>query len=92
MKEEQEETDKSDEAEKASGNPSLVCADPDTVLVAARAQTEVVRYHVVPFLLYHGPEPWTRNGHWTTGCGQSCGCCRSHNPEEGACCSPCYEG
>ena len=52
--------------------------------------------HVLPFLLHHGPEPWTRKGHWVFGgCGQSCGCCRSHNPEDAAPdanCVVCYQG
>ena len=52
--------------------------------------------HVLPFLLHHGPEPWTRQNHWVFGhCGQSCGCCRSHNLEDAgpdANCELCYHG
>ena len=45
---------------------------------------------VMPYVLEHGPL-WKVRGHWGH-CGQSCGCCRSHNPEDGANCSECYDG
>ena len=37
---------------------------------------------------------WARRRHFGS-CGQSCGCCRSHNPEDagpGMNCQPCYTG
>ena len=45
------------------------------------------------FLLYHDPE-WNIRSHFGM-CGQSCGCCRSHNPEDAGpdCnCEACYTG
>jgi hypothetical protein len=56
---------------------------------------------ILSFLLHHcnwGDWPcgsWKKRGHWPGGCGQSCGCCRSHNPEDAApnCnCERCYTG
>ena len=51
-------------------------------------------YHsifIFPFLLHHY-DWWTTTKHWG-GCGQSCGCCRAHNPEDAnGSCEPCATG
>ena len=56
---------------------------------------------VVPFLLCHPPEfhygslrVWTPTNHYSC-CGQGCGCCRSHSPEDAHPdfnCEECYLG
>ena len=58
---------------------------------------KVLPFTVLDMLLRHEDEnlgPWRRRGHWLHGlCGQSCGCCRSHNPEDFfGCCEPCHDG
>ena len=47
---------------------------------------------------FFGPDfGWTPHQHWldrngeSRGCGQGCGCCRSHNPEDGPNCDSCYD-
>jgi len=49
---------------------------------------------VLAFVLAHEDNSlgrWSREDHWGC-CGQSCGCCRSHNIEDGRCCEPCFDG
>ena len=45
---------------------------------------------VSPLLLDH-VDWWCTKRHYGY-CGQSCGCCRSHNPEDGENCQPCWQG
>ena len=45
---------------------------------------------IMSFIIFHD-FPWTARRHFGW-CGQSCGCCRSHNPEDGENCEECYAG
>ena len=45
---------------------------------------------IMSFIIFH-EFPWTPRRHFGR-CGQSCGCCRSHNPEDGRNCEECYDG
>ena len=67
------------------------------LLGPARAP-EAATFEVLDYLLAHVSPGcrWLPRGHWLGhGCGQACGCCRSHNvedAEEGCNCQPCYTG
>ena len=55
---------------------------------------EALQAQILSFLLYHGPQRWTPRYHFhPAACGQGCGCCRSHNPDDvGSGCDPCADG
>ena len=70
-----------------------MCPRPDTPRIGM-AHTPLGHDQVLEYVLWHGPWRWKRRGHWG-GCGQSCGCCRSHTNEDAqpeANCICCYEG
>lgn len=55
-----------------------------------QAKADIIWRLVMPYIQEHEP-PWEARGH-RGHCGQSCGCCKSHNPEDGANCEECYDG
>ena len=76
---------------------------PPPSVVSFPPAMERVLPHVLPFLLAHEPlhtkrvlgpiikTEWCPDRH-DGDCGQSCGCCRSHNIEDGCVCEECYFG
>ena len=79
--------------ESASASEHHVPARPSVALLHS---TQPPSYKInwqttAPFLVDH-PVTWDPETHFGY-CGQSCGCCRSHNPEdacEGCNCQPCF--
>ena len=59
----------------------------------------VIGTTVIEMILWHeldieadGWGIWNPATHWSRKhCGQGCGCCRSHNPEDGSECEPCFD-
>ena len=67
--------------------------------LAIRSWSDVFQSDLVlPFLFYHGPEPWSPGEHFGCFGAKSCDCCRSHNvilatwPKNGLCCTACDMG
>ena len=77
----------------ASSGGQIAAAVAAPASVITKALDNHFAQDIAPFLLEH-PAVWRPKGHFGE-CGQNCGCCRSHNPEdaaEGCNCQCCFTG